>query len=210
MKVLVACEESQTVCRAFRARGHEAYSNDLVDCSGGHPEWHLKMDALEAIDYLEWDLLIAHPPCTYLSNVGNKYLRPEYNIQIDLFEGHVTRQDKRKKDFEFLMQLMNAQVPKICVENPVGVVHSWFRNPDQIIHPYYFGENVQKRTCLWLKNLLLLKSTNRLPKPEPVAFWGKNDKPIQWVESLGRHKDRKRLRSKTFKSIAKAMASQWG
>lgn len=208
MKILLACEESQIVTKAFRALGHEAFSCDIQECSGGHPEWHIQGDVLEVIND-GWDMMIGFPPCTFLSYVGNRWFRPEYNIQIDLFKGHETRHDKRIKAFEFFMKLVNAPISKIAIENPVGIPRKWYRQPNQIIHPYYFGDNFKKRTCLWLKNLPTLKHTDRLPPPKPYYYTSTRNKPIQWCESLGRSPDSAKLRSKTFPGIAKAMAEQW-
>lgn len=201
MRVLVACEESQRVCVEFRKRGHEAYSCDLMDCSGEHPEWHYKQDVLELLDN-KWDLLIAHPPCTYLSVVGNRALKENPG-----------RYKLREGAFEFFMKFMQAPIDKICVENPVGYVNTHYRKPDQIIHPYYFGEPFQKRTCLWLKNLPKLDySKTIIAKPEPVYICHgekSKGKKINWCEAYT-GKDRAIGRSKTFISIAKAMAKQWG
>lgn len=209
MRILLACEESQAVCIEMRKRGHEAYSCDVQDCSGNHPEWHIKGDVLDQLDK-GWDMMIAFPPCTYLSYVANRWLRPEYNIQIDVFDGHVTRQDKRKAAYLFFMSLVNAPIKKIVIENPVGIVQKWYRKPDQIIHPYYFGDDFKKRTCLWLKGLRKLQPSNMLPEPKPLYFLKTTGKPIQWCESLGRTKDRAKIRSKTFPGIAKAFAEQYG
>lgn len=216
MRVLVACEESQRVCIAFRERGHEAYSCDIQDCSGGHPEWHIKGDVLDYMgknkynDFKGWDIMIGFPDCTYTSYVGNRWLRPEYNIQIDLLEGHVTRQEKRKRGFDFFMKLIDAPIPHIAVENPVGIIQKWYRKSDQIIHPYYFGEPFKKRTCLWLKSLPKLIPSDMLPEPEPIYYTSTRNKPVQWCESLGFSKERAKTRSRTFKGIAEAMAKQWG
>lgn len=208
MKILIACEESQAVCIEFRKLGHEAYSCDIKGCSGDRPEWHIKGDVLQQLDK-NWDMIIAFPPCTYLSYVGNRWLRPEYNIQVNLFDGHVTRQDKRIEAYEFFMKIINSKCPRIAVENPTGIVQKWYRKPDQVIQPYFFGDNFKKRTCLWLEGLPKLIATDLLPEPKPI-YHLKNGKPIQWVESLGFSKDRAKLRSKTFPGIATAMAEQWG
>lgn len=221
MKVLIACEESQRVCIAFRERGHEAYSCDIQECSGGHPEWHIQGDALLLINGKcrftttdgiiheidsQWDLLIAHPPCTYLSGAGNKYINIEKYGQKAL-----DRLEKREQALEFFMKFCEADCDRICVENPVGYA-SHYRRPDQIIHPYFFAgsesdtENYQlKRTCLWLKNLPLLVYPDKLPKPEAHHIRPDGHK-VYFVESIRNQK----LRSKTFLGIAKAMAEQWG
>ena len=233
MKVLIACEESQEVCKAFRAKGHEAYSCDIQEPSGGHPEWHILGDALKAIeggqvvtmdgvthDVGKWDLLIAHPPCTYLSNAATR----AYSLRVTSAEKVVARWAKRVEAAIFFMQFMLADVPHIAVENPVGIMNTAYRKADQIIHPYYFAESESdeenyhtKRTCLWLKNLHLLKKKNDLPRPKPKYFCqGKKSrgKPIAWCEGIrgttNGQKGRAKARSKTAPGIAKAMAEQWG
>lgn len=173
MKVLIACEESQTVCKAFRKRGHEAYSNDLVKCSGGVPEWHILMDARAVINggdmRLEngmhvgidrWDLIIAHPPCTYLSNVATR----SHSLKCTPLNWINGRTHSRIEAMNLFMSMIEANCDRIAVENPIGVMNSVYRKPDQIIHPYYFAESVEdkdnyhmKATCLWLKGLNHLK-----------------------------------------------------
>jgi len=204
MKVLIACEESQTVCKAFRALGHEAYSNDIIDCSGGHPEWHLKMDALEAIKSQKWDLLIAHPPCTYLTVTGNKWMKPEF---ADRFP---TRQQDRKDAIEFFIEIANSDCERIAIENPVGIMSTVWRKPDQYIHPYYFGDPHSKKTGLWLKGLQKLLPTNMV-EPQMYTYKDGRKDPIWHVESMKLPPDKMaKVRSKTFEGIAKAMAEQWG
>lgn len=133
MKVLIACEESQTVCKAFRKLGHEAYSNDMIDCSGGKPEWHFKMDALKAIELMKWDLMIAHPPCTYLTVTANRAMTAD---KASLFP---IREQWRNEALEFVKRLMEAPIKHIAIENPVGVISTRIRKPDQIIQPYEYG-----------------------------------------------------------------------
>lgn len=233
MKILVACEESQEVCKAFRAKGHEAYSCDIQECSGGHPEWHILGDALLYINGncqfttmdgtyhridSKWDILIAHPPCTYLSGVTTRHL----SLRCTPAEKVVERFWKLAKSAVFFMQFALADCDKICVENPSGFMSTLWRRPDDTIHPYYFAkskndiENYQKkRTCLWLKNLPLLARTNNLPPPEPYGYT-KSGKPINFEEAHGKIKgiprngNSAKLRSKTFTGIAEAMAEQWG
>lgn len=227
MKVLVACEESQRVCTAFRELGHEAYSCDIQECSGGHPEWHIQGDVLEILNpdaycgtipfttmdgknhwiHGKWDLIIAHPPCTYLSNAGNRYL----NVAV-YGEKAVQRRQKQKEAFEFFKRFCDADCERICVENPVGYVCTHYRKADQIIQPYWFAESIDdsenyhvKTTCLWLKNLPLLTATNNLPKPKEHHI-RPNGNRVYFVESIGGQKQR----SKTFWGIAKAFAEQWG
>lgn len=202
MRVLVACEESQEVCKAFRALGHEAYSCDLEPCSGGHPEWHIQVDALELLK-LKWDLIIAHPPCTYLSNAGANRLKIKGAINLE-------RMEKAKKAKEMFMSFYDADVAKICVENPVpGKIHG-LPPYSQIIQPYMFGEPWLKRTCLWLKGLPCLMATDIVV---PEGKWvettphGRAARPGEWKLKGKRHpKDR----SKTFLGVAAAMAQQWG
>lgn len=184
MKVLIACEESQTVCKAFRERGHEAYSNDIIKCSGGHPEWHLQMDCFEAIALGGWNLMIAHPPCTHLSSSGARwFMEKKYRQYLAI---------------DFFMKLTIAEIPKICIENPIGIMSTRFRKPDQIIQPWQFGHGETKATCLWLKGLPKLQPTNIVEGREN-RIWKMPPSP-----------DRGKLRSKTYEGIARAMAEQWG
>lgn len=219
MKVLVACEESQEVCKAFRARGHEAYSCDIQEPSGGHPEWHICGDVLPLIngncEFVtmdgtqhkiggKWDLIIAHPPCTYLTLAGNKWFKPEFAYRFP------DRQKQREEAIDFFMAIANADCGKIAIENPVGVMSSQWRKPDQYIEPYMFGDPEKKKTGLWLKGLPLLKSTNIV---EPVIIHCKSgaNEPRWHMETMRLPKEeRSRVRSQTFPGIAKAMAEQWG
>jgi len=148
MKIIIACEESQTVCIAFRNKGHEAYSCDIQECSGGHPEWHLQMDVFEAIKLKQWDMMIAFPPCTYLSKAGARWWKKEGREMLSL------------EAFEFVLKLWNCRINKIAIENPRGKLNNYWRHPDQIIQPYWFGDPFSKATCLWLKNLPPLFATN--------------------------------------------------
>lgn len=223
MRVLIACEESQRVCTAFRQRGHEAYSCDIIDCSGGHPEWHIKQDVLPLLNgncrfttadgaehtiSSKWDLIIAHPLCTYLTVCANRY----YDINR-----YGQKAEKRLKDREaaidFFMKFVYADCEHIAIENPVGVISTRYRKPDQIIHPYFFGENFSKSTCLWLKNLPKLKATNMVDKGEFVTFSSGKKMP-KWYSDLFKNcktqTERSLMRSKTFQGVAKAMAEQWG
>lgn len=212
MKVLVACEESQAVTIEFRKLGHEAYSCDLQECSGGHPEWHIQGDVVPLLAQ-KWDMIIAFPTCTYLTNAGTRHyslrMNPEWKVR--------EREKNRLEAAEFFMLFANADCPKIAIENPVGWMNTTWREPDQIIHPYYFGEPFKKRTCLWLKGVNRLILTNILPEPEPVYILngplGKGKK-IGWCEGIrgvkGGQTERAKARSKTFPGIARAMAEQWG
>jgi site-specific DNA-cytosine methylase len=215
MKILIACEESQEVCKAFREKGHEAYSCDIEPCSGGHPEWHLQQDVIPLLDQ-EWDMIIAFPPCTYLTMAGTRHFSRRINTEAKV----LAREKQRKTASEFFMLFANAKCKRIVIENPVGFMNSFYRKPDQIIHPYYFGEPYQKRTCLWLKGLPKLDySKTIIQKPEPSYICQGEKckgKKINWCEALktgkgkGTQKERAKARSKTFSSIARAMAEQWG
>lgn len=216
MKVLVACEESQTVCKAFRERGHEAYSCDIQKPSGGHPEWHILGDALkllrggefETMDGQkhfvgEWDLLIAHPPCTYLSNAGARHLYKGHELQAERVMLGITARD-------FFMAFYNADIKRIAVENPIPSKVFAMPPYTQIIQPWQFGHEYTKKTCLWLKNLPELQPSNIV---KPVATWCPSG---SYSHKHGeQHKgmfttDRAKNRAKTFPGIAKAMAEQWG
>lgn len=205
MKVLVACEESQEVCKAFRARGHEAYSCDILPCSGGRPEWHIQGDVLQLLNDT-WDMLLAFPPCTYLTVTGNRW------FNVDRYgEKALERIAEREKAISFFMSIINSAIPKIAVENPIGVMSTVYRKPDQIIEPYMFGEPFEKKTCLWLKGLPLLIPTDICEPPERVRFKSGKTMP-GWYNDLWKlpKEERARLRSKTFTGVAKAMAEQWG
>jgi hypothetical protein len=202
MKVLVGCEFSQTVTQAFRDRGHEAYSCDIEDCEI-NKEWHLHGDLLQHLDK-DWDLAIFHPPCTYLTVTGNKWFKPEFKHRFP------TREQDRKDAIAFFMQLANANIPKIAIENPIGIISTLWRKPDQIIQPWQFGHEASKSTCLWLKNLPLLKPTNIVGKGEFTTY--KSGKKIaKWFADAANHDatTRARIRNRTFKGIAEAMATQW-
>ena len=201
MNVLIACEESQEVCKAFRERGHEAYSCDLQDCSGGHPEWHIMGDVLPLLNgncsFItrggqlvnidgRWDLIIAHPPCTHLASSGARWFREK---QMDY---------RQQKSCVLFMQMMLANADRVAVENPVGIMSRCYRRPDQIIQPWQFGHGETKATCLWLKNLPELVPTEIVE--------GREQRVWRMPPSANRAKER----SKTYPGIAKAMAEQWG
>ena len=188
MKVLVACEESQEVCKAFRKLGHEAYSCDIIDCSGGHPEWHIKDDVLKHLNE-GWDLMIAHPPCTYLCR--NR--------------ARLNKKQRITPDKSFFMKLLNADIPKICVENPVPSKAAALPRYTQLIQPWQFGHDASKKTCLWLKNLPKLKPTKIVEYTYITTPNGK--RYTRWWYKCPRNSI---ARSKTFPGIAKAMAEQWG
>jgi site-specific DNA-cytosine methylase len=206
MKVLVACEESQAVTIELRKLGHEAYSCDLVECSGGHPEWHLQKDLMKLLDQ-EWDMILAFPPCTYLTITGNRW----FNIER-YGEKAIKRHKDRKDAINFFKAIANAKCAKIAIENPIGVMSSEWRKPDQIIHPYYFGDAERKSTCLWLKGLEPLKHKEEdHVKPNIVKYKNGKGTDSKWhMDTMSLPpKERAKARSKTFPGIAKAMADQW-
>lgn len=204
MKVLIACEESQAVCIEFRKLGHEAYSCDIQECSGGHPEWHLQMDVFEAIKLKEWDMMIAHPPCTRLTCAANKYYKPEYSKRFPTM--HTDREDA----VNFFMQLTRSKIPLVAIENPIGIMSSRYQKPTQIIQPYQFGDPERKSTCLWLYGLSKLHHTN-IVEPEIVYHKsGRTDGKLHFDTLKLPKEERAKARSKTFPGIARAMAEQWG
>ena len=185
MKILIACEESQEVCKRMRAKGHEAYSCDTQPCSGGHPEWHLQQDVLPLLQE-HWDMIIAFPPCTHLAVSGAAWFEQK-------------RKDGRQQQgIDFFMQFANCQCEKMAIENPIGIMSKLWRKPDQIIQPWQFGHGETKATCLWLKGL---------PKLEPTNIVNGRE---QRLHRLPPSPERAKLRSKTFPGIAQAMADQWG
>jgi hypothetical protein len=199
-RVLVACEESQATTIRLRAMGIEAFSADIQDCSGGHPEWHLKGDVLEHLNE-GWDMIIAHPPCTYLTNSGVCWLTGK--------KAKEGRWDQMRDGAEFFKKIMEADCPLIAIENPIMHKHAVKiigRKHDQLVQPFHFGHTERKATCFWLKGLPPLKHTNnvkeemdKLPKSES-----------QRLHHLPPSPERAKLRSKTFGGIADAMANQWG
>ena len=204
MRILVACEESQAVTIELRLLGHEAYSADLQKCSGGHPEWHIKGDVLPLLNE-KWDMLIAFPPCTYLTVTGNRW----FNIER-YGEKAIQRHKDREEAINFFMLFANADCPRIAIENPVGIMSTTYKKPTQIIQPYQFGDAYEKTTCLWLKGLPKLTPTNIVQPPERVKFKSGKSMPGWYAEAWHLPKDeRALLRSKTFPGIAKAMATQW-
>lgn len=217
MKVLVACEESQVVALAFRKLGHQAYSNDILDCSGGHPEWHIKGDVLEVMRATDWDLMIAHPPCTYLSSSGVQWLSHPDDKDLPFEERRAhpkypTRRQDMLDSVEFVKALYDAPIKHIAIENPIGLLSSKWRKPDQIIQPWMFGDEATKSTCLWLKNLPLLTPTNIVGKGEKVVYASGKSHPKWYADALAKAKtkeERQTLRSKTFPGIADALASQY-
>lgn len=227
IRILIACEESQRVCTAFRELGFIAYSADIQEPSGGHPEWHILGDVLPILqggtfatmdgvthEGGKWDLIVAHPPCTYLSNVATR----SHSLNCTPLDKINARTMNRIESMEFFMQFVNANSDHIAIENPVGVMNTCYRKPNMIIHPYMFAESVDdtenyhtKATCLWTKGLPELLGTG-LPKPDNEKLYGRNPsgKVSNWEERQIGGKDRAKNRSKTFPGIAKAIASQWG
>lgn len=236
MNVLIACEESQEVCKAFRNKGHNAFSCDIQECSGGHPEWHIMGDVIpllnpkwydlnrtgegnqwEGFEFKtsdgkthriegKWDLIIAHPPCTDLSSSGQWAYSRGKDISLKL------------KSIEFFMQFANADCDRIAIENPIGVMSTEWRKPDQIIQPWMFGDLASKSTCLWLKGIPKLQGHVQI-KPELEYFtWidkktGKPKRMEMWMyknRCISDPKEKAKVASKTFPGIAKAMADQWG
>lgn len=226
----MACEESQRVCIEFRAKGHEAYSCDIIECSGCHPEWHIMGDVLPLLDGNcefqtmdnathkvngKWDMIIAFPPCTHLAVSGARHFEKK-------------RQDGRQREgIEFFCKFLEADCEQIAIENPIGIISGdyiskWFpdlaekynlpKKPTQIIQPYEYGHAAKKSTCLWLKGLPVLKSTN-IVEPDIVTYECKNGKTVRFGRNMVQgfeNGDRAKSRSKTFTGIAKAMANQWG
>ena len=212
MKILVACEESQAITKAFREYGLEAYSCDILPCSGDNPEWHIQGDAIEEAYSGKYDMMIAHPPCTYLAVSGARWM---YNK-----DGSVNQErlDNQNQALDFVQKLMDAPIKHIAIENPVSVISSKIRKPEQIVQPWMFGDSATKTTCLWLKNLPRLKPTKIVPKGE-FKEWvdkksGKVKRQAKWYfdawNNARSDAERRTLRSKTFKGMANAIANQWG
>lgn len=164
LKVLIACEESQVVTKEFRKLGHEAYSCDILPCSGGHPEWHLQGDVTPILN-AEWDIIVAHPPCTFLTVTGNRW------FNVDRYgEKAIQRAKDREEAIEFFKLFENSKCEHVATENPVGIMSTEWRKPDQIINPYQFGDAFEKKTCLWLKGLPKLVATDVVTPPERTKF----------------------------------------
>lgn len=210
MKVLLACEESQAVCKEFRRLGHEAFSCDILPTSGDNPKWHIQDDLMDVMYDGSWDLMVAFPPCTHLAVSGARHFKQK---QED---------GRQQQGIDFFMNVVNAPIEFIAVENPVGIMSTLYRKPDQIIHPYYFGDSYSKKTCLWLKNLEPLKhyrlgdqleigdpfaKITHVDPGEFVTFSSGKRMPKWYNEASG--KNGGHLRSKTFPGIAKAIAEQF-
>lgn len=199
MRVLVACEESQAVTSLLRRGGHEAYSCDLLPTSGSHPEWHIQADALE-VAKMEWDMVLAFPPCTHLAVSGAKWFEEK------------KRDGRQQMGIGFFLAFTALDhVPKVAIENPVGIMSTLYRKPDQIIQPWMFGDPYEKKTCLWLKGLPPLMATD-VVTPNPRIYYESGKSDPDWnTETRGlKGFERSKARSKTFPGIARAMASQWG
>jgi len=198
MRILVACEESQAVTKEFRGRGHEAFSCDILPCSGGHPEWHIQGDVVPLLAQ-NWDMIIAFPPCTHLAVSGAAWFAEK-------------RADGRQKSaIDFFMLFANANCDKIVIENPVGIMSKQWKKPSQIIQPWMFGDEYSKKTCLWIKGLPNLVPTNIVSSGERVSFGSGKSMP-KWYADAWRlpKEERAKIRSKTFPGVARAMAEQWG
>lgn len=200
-RILLACEESQALTQRFRDKGFEAFSCDIQECSGKYPQWHLKGDVR---DYLNehWDCIIAFPPCTYLTVTGNRW----FNVE-KYKDAAIQRQKLREEAVEFFMLFALHPCAKIAIENPVGVMSTLYRKPDQIIQPWMFGDAFEKKTCLWLKGLPALKPTNVVDPPKRTEYNSGKSIPT-WYANLSK-KQRAKIRSKTFDGIADAMVNQW-
>jgi len=185
-KILVACEESQAVTKEFRSLGHEAYSCDLMECSGGHPEWHLQGDVTKIMNREDWDCIIAFPPCDHLAVSGARWFKEKQ------------KDGRQQSGIEFFMKFANSKCKYVSIENPIGIMSTKYRKPDQIIQPWQFGHGETKATCLWLKGLPKLKATDIVEGRE------------QKIWKMGPSPERAKLRSKTYAGVAKAMAEQWG
>lgn len=204
MKILVACEESQAVTIELRKLGHDAYSNDIIECSGGHPEWHIQKSTLDVMND-GWDMIIAFPPCTYLTVTGNRW----FNIE-KYGEKAIQRHKDREWAVDFFKAIYNCDCEKVAIENPVGVMSTLFRKPNQIVNPFQFGDPFEKKTCFWLKGLNKLEYTNVVEPPERTEFASGKSMPTWYADAWRLPKEeRAKLRSKTFPGIAKAIASQW-
>lgn len=221
MNILVACEESQRVCIAFREKGHRAFSCDVIECSGGHPEWHIKQDVLPLlngncefetadgthhIQRGKWDMIIAFPPCTYLCVTGNRW----FDI-VKYGDKAKQRYINRYKAIVFFMQFALSDCERIVIENPVGIMSTAYRKPNQIIQPYYFGDPESKKTCLWIKGLPILTPTKMVKPHIYKCKSGAANDPLWHINSINLPpNERAKIRSKTFSGIAKAMSEQWG
>lgn len=217
LRILIACEESQATTKEFRRLGHEAFSCDILPCSGGHPEWHLQCDVLEILND-GWDLMVAHPPCTYLASSGVQWLSHPEDKHLPFEDRrpnpkYPNRKQNMLDSIEFVKTLYNAPIERIAIENPVGLLSTRWRKPDQIVQPYMFGDEATKTTCLWLKNLPLLVPTKLVGKGEKTVYKSGKSHPKWYADILSVAKtkeERQTLRGKTFPGMAAAFADQWG
>ena len=229
--ILVACEESQAITKELRKLGHNAYSCDLLLCSGGHPEWHFNVDVFEIIANKggklqngkirkvksNWDMMIAHPPCTYLAASGAQwYYHPDdKHLPTEQRRPHPkypNRAKDREEAIEFFIALANVPIEKIVIENPIGVISKRFRKPDQVVQPFMFGDEARKTTCLWLKNVPHLKPTKMVGEGERIYFKSGKSQPKWYSDAFVKSKsneERRTMRSKTFQGMAIAMTTQW-
>lgn len=203
MKILVACEESQVVCKAFRALGHEAFSCDILPCSGGKPAWHLHCSVFDVIDD-GWDMMIAHTECTRLTVAANRWYLPQYASRFPNIH------EEREQAVSFFMSLANADIPRIAIENPIGIMSKRWKKPTQIVQPFQFGDPERKATCLWLKNLTTLIPTNIVEPDIIYHASGRTDGRLHFETLKLPKEERRKARSVTFQGLAKAMADQWG
>ncbi len=203
MSILIACEESQAVTKEFRKLGLEAYSCDIDQCSGGRPEWHYRADVLPLLEE-EWDIIIAFPPCDHLACSGNKHRAGKQ------------KDGREQQGIDFFMKFANCKCPRVAIENPVGVMSTRWRKPDQYFNPFNFGDPYRKKTCIWVKGLPPLtldfqdSELTEEQKGEVMVTKGGNRMPKWYGELTPNNPDRKRIRSRTFPGIARAMARQWG
>jgi hypothetical protein len=198
MKILLACEESQTVTKAFREKGHEAYSCDTKPCSGGHFEWHIQDDAIKTAYNYYWDMMIAFPPCTHLAVSGARHFKKK------------EKDGRQKSGIDFFMKLVYAPIEKIAIENPIGIMSTKYRRPDQIIQPWQFGDPYHKSTCLWLKNLPFLFPTKIVSKGEFIITPSGKRMPKWYSDKPStKSENNRKIRSTFWPGIAKAMAEQW-
>ena len=231
LKILVACEESQAVTKELRLLGHNAYSCDLLPCSGAHPEWHFNCDVFSVIknrggklqngkrlnSNKPWDMMIAHPPCTYLAVSGAQwYYHPEdKNLPSSMRRPHPrypNRANDREEAVDFFVRLWHADIPRIAIENPIGIMSNRLCKPSQIVQPFHFGDQARKTTCLWLKNLPPLEHTNVVGEGERITFKSGKSQPKWYSDAFSKSKsaeERRTMRSKTFPGMARAMAEQW-
>lgn len=231
MIVIVGCEESQAVCLAFRAKGHEAYSCDLKPCSGGHPDWHFECDIFQVLKagtlttqsgktvfIKSFDLAIFHPTCTFVARSSVQWLsHPEdKHLPFELRRPHPrypNRREDMRESVKFVKALWDSNIPRVAIENPVGLLSSLWRKPNQIINPWQFGDEATKTTCLWFRGLPLLKPTKIVGKGARTFFASGKSHPEWYAEAMRNAKtkaERQEIRSKTFPGIANAMADQWG